>query len=765
MKSRRSRRERHSRSGGFSLDGIFGMFSIFKSAKRKDRPYKVADDTEFVEKAQDDVIFPEEIQETHFEKNKEAEKQEQPEEADTNADYVTEAEKEEAKQPEQAKEVIDVEADNEAKIPAAAINPVTKCPEKVPLTETNPELYSLMGDKKFTSRKMKFKIFRTCLQVCIVAGLAYAIYMALFADKVYQAAEERDGIAEGADDTGFIALSYFGVDRVGNTSDLIGIEKLQEHLGALKRQGYVTITQQDIEDYYAKGKPLPKKALFLMFEDGRRDTAIFAQSALEHYNYKATVLTYPEKFDNKDPKFLLPDELLELEKSTFWELGSNGYRLQYINVFDRYNNYIGEIDPLRYAEIRSCLGRRYNHYLMDYIRDKNYVPKESYEHMKQRISYDYERMRDLYTEGVGRVPELYSIMHANTGKFGNNNNVSQVNEKWIRELFALNFNREGYCFNQRNSSVYDLTRMQPQPYWPVNHLLMRIKYDVNQEITFEKGTSYKYDTFELLNGAAEMRDESYILTTVPHSFALAKLKDSQNFVDMRLKVQLQGNAFGTQKIFLRANNDRSQYISVAIANGCLIVEEQKNGNHREIYKEKLSAIDGEPVVSVAEDRQQVEVEEYKAFARYADSTEMAKEYLARADKRSKDVEPTVADGAEVYENPASFHSRQYRDLDITLDKNKISLSIDGKQVLGNTEISVNQAGFVFLASGWNSEAWSQRNLADDVYDGVFKGLEIYNIFQDKESLVYTMAPDGWDLVKLRLKELGLNVIDFAVNHF
>lgn len=652
-----------------------------------------------------------------------------------------------------------------AEITAVDLDPLTNRPKLVPITETDPALYEMMGDAEYTRKKYRIKVFRTILQIATIVCLVLVVYMALFYTTVYQPAEERDGITTGAEDTGFIALSYFGVDRVGNTSDLIGIEKLNEHLGALKKQGYVTITQEDIENYYIDGKPLPKKSLFLMFEDGRRDTAIFAQSALEKYNYKATVLTYPEKFDNKDPKFLLPDELMDLEKSTFWEMGTNGYRLQYINVFDRYDNYIGEIDPLRYAEIRSCLGRKYNHYLMDYIRDKNYMPKESYEHMKRRISYDYERLRDIYTDELGTVPGLYSLMHANTGQFGNNPNVSKVNEKWIRELFTMNFNREGYCFNQRNSSMYDLTRMQPQPYWPINHLLMRIKYDINQDITFEQGNSDKYDTFELMQGAAEMKDETYTLTTIPHSYALAKLKDSQNFKDVRVKVQLQGNAFGTQKILLRSNDERTQYISVGIANGCFIVEEKVNGNNREIYKEKLSVIDGEPVLSVDEDRQRVEIEEYNAFARYADSPAMAQEYLARAEQRKQDNEPTVENGAQPYNDPVSFHSRAFRNLDISINKDKLSVSIDDKKVVDEVEISNNQPGYLFLVSSWNNEAWSQRNLADDVYDGVFKKLEVYNIFQEQDNIMYTMSPEGWELAKLRLKEIGLSIIDFAVNYF
>lgn len=68
--------------------------------------------------------------------------------------------------------------------------------------------------------------------------------------------------------------------------------------------------------------------------------------------------------------------------------------------------------------ISPYLGRRYNHYLMDYIRDEYGVPKESYERMKARIDYDYKKLRDDYREGVGTVPQLYVLMHANTGSFG-----------------------------------------------------------------------------------------------------------------------------------------------------------------------------------------------------------------------------------------------------------------------------------------------------------------------------------------------------------
>ena len=226
-----------------------------------------------------------------------------------------------------------------------------------------------LQDSGFTQRKNRRKKLRVVVELVVLAIMAFGICTLFFTLRTYQPYDHA-AVAAGDQDTGFVALSYFGVDHIGDTSTLIGQKQLHKHLQELKRQGFVTITQQDIKDYYQLNKPLPPKSLYLMFEDGRRDTAIFAQPVLEDLNFKATMMSYGENIESLDLKFLNPSELEELEKSSFWEPGTNGYRLEYINVFDRYNNYIGEIDPLRYAMISPYLERRYNHYLMDYIRSE-----------------------------------------------------------------------------------------------------------------------------------------------------------------------------------------------------------------------------------------------------------------------------------------------------------------------------------------------------------------------------------------------------------
>lgn len=609
-----------------------------------------------------------------------------------------------------------------------------------------------IGHEDFTRRKNRWKKVRVCMQFVILIAAVYVIVNLFFTFKSY-VAFTNDDVSDV--DQGFIALSYFGVDRIGDTSTLIGKEQLRRQLTELRDQGYVTITQKDILDYYRNGKPLPPRSLYLMFEDGRRDTTIFAQEIMEDLNFKATMMTYPEKFAHKDPKFLMPKDLHEMEESSFWEMGTNGYRLEYINVFDRYNNFIGEIDPLRFDMVRPYLGRRYNHYLMDYIRDKDDLPTESERHMKARVSYDYMRLRDIYENELGYVPQTHVLMHANTGRFGNHPLVSAVNERWIRDLFPMNFNREGFVLNERGSSLYDLTRMQPQPYWPINHLLMRIKYDTNDDLVFVEGEQETRRAWALVEGALEAHDESLILTTLPEGDALVRLQEGMELRDLRFEAYVEGNAFGAQQVYLRSTSDCSNAIRVQLVNNQLVVEEIIGGSERELYREKLPVILEETILSVEEDRRDAMVRENEAFARYAPSPIAAREYLGRAEALRDTPVATVADGAEPYEGTQSFHRRSKHRMVILLRDDLLSVEIDGHMGPQELPVRLTERGSIFLGASWKGAAWSQRNLADDVYDGIFHKVRLLaHTGRDagEERVLYTSEYTGWEKTKKNMKE-------------
>ena len=637
-------------------------------------------------------------------------------------------------------------------------------PQQPKMQNEHPKAQSALHDAAFTRRKNRRKKVRTALEFACIAAALFVLMELFFTLKTYDPAAAA---AAGAQDKGFIALSYFGVDRNGDTSTLIGKEELRRHLAELKSQGYVTISQQDVLDYYREGKKLPERSLFLMFEDGRRDTAIFAQEIMEDLNFKATMMTYPEKFAKEDTKFLRPKDLHEMENSTFWEMGTNGYRLAYINVFDRYDDFLGELDPLRFDMVRSYLGRRYNHYLMDYIRDKDGIPTESERQMERRVTYDYTRLRDIYEAELGYVPKAHVLMHANTGRFGNNPRVSAVNEREIRDAFPMNFNREGFVLNKRGSSLYDLTRMQPQPYWSINHLLMRINYDTDGGLSYIEGREEGRRAWELKEGALECRDETLILTTLPEGKAVARLVDIENLKDLRLEAELEGNAFGSQQIFLRSSADLADAVAVTLVNDRLVVEEIAGGVKRELYKEKLPVILGEKILSVEEARREAKVGENEAFARYAPSPAAANEYMGRANEERETYAAAVEDGAAPYEGRESFHRRGKCKLVVHLSGDRLSVEVDGHMGPKDIALSRTERGGVFLGASWQGEAWSQRNLADDVYDGVFKKVRVLTETgreSEEERVLYTSEYKGWEKAKYRAGEIWEAVLRWFLEY-
>ncbi|WP_346846463.1 MULTISPECIES: glycoside hydrolase [unclassified Clostridium] len=550
-------------------------------------------------------------------------------------------------------------------------------------------------------KKDRIKIARGILQGVILIILLIAIIKALFSFSVYEPYNSYK--VSNNQDSGFIAVSYFGVDRTGNDT-LISTKRLDEQLKALKNNGYVTITQKDVVDYYLKGKALPTKSLFLLFEDGRRDTAIFSQKIIEEYNLKATMLTYADKFEKEDSKFLSSNELLELVDSSYWELGTNGYRLKYINAFDKDSNYLGNLNSVEFAESASSMERDYNHYLMDYIRDEYNIPKESYEEMKQRIDSDYKALSKVYTKEISQVPKLYALMHSNTGQFGTNDKVSEINGKWIKELFNMNFNREGFSLNTIDSSIYDLTRIQPQSYWSTNHLLMRILDDTKQDIEFVVGDKEKASKFKEVSGKAEFKDDTIILTSLSEGKGILKLLNSDTYKDVNVSTILNGNIIGSQGIYLRANDDQSDSLCVRLMNNVISIIENSKGSSNVIFSLDLS--------------------------------------------KNKEEKFDIRDGGS-------------RKVDITLVNDKISIDIDGTNIAKDLDVTNENQGSVYLESAWGEYGYSQRNIADDVYDGVFKKFRITDV-NDNE--LYDSSLKGVDSIFYSLRNFTDKIIDWFIKY-
>ncbi len=614
---------------------------------------------------------------------------------------------------------------------------------------------------RIETKKDKVKLFRSILQLAVLITLLVLVLRALFTFIEYVPYDPADKAVVSGEDHGFVALSYIGVDRESKASR-IDEEKLKEHLQALYNNGYVTITQEDIENYYNNGTPLPDKALFLMFEDGRNDTAIYAQSVMEKFNYKGTMFTYAEKFRSEDSMFLMPNDLKELKESGFWEIGSNGYRLAYINVFDRYNRFIGELSSTEYTEMAPYFGRDYNQYLMDYIRDRNDLPVESYSQMRARILGEYDLMEEEYLQGLGEMPKAYTLMHANTGAFGTNDKVSAVNEECIKRLFHMNFNREGYSYNTADVDIYDLTRMQPQSTWYTNHLLMRIKDDLPEEdqdsIQFVTGDVQGQEKWSLEKGAVEYKDELIALTSESDGSGILRLNSDEAQTDVAFSCILKGNVLGYQAVHLRSNEDLTQEVSVVLWDNMLLLTQ--NGEVLEVVD--LYEIDEIPPVSVEEDKRDSMAGEYAAFAHNATSVAASREYKELQDQVESTEVDSVADGAEEYRPAIDINELGERKLEISLVGDHIDVKLDDKEVWTDYKLDHTEAGSICLESACKEYGYSQRNILDDVYDGVFERIEIKDMRSG--SVVYSNLSTGVDQVWYQIKIVWDKVINWFIEN-
>ncbi|WP_139992831.1 polysaccharide deacetylase family protein [Paenibacillus paridis] len=430
-------------------------------------------------------------------------------------------------------------------------------------------------------RKNKIKMTKTIVQAIILLVLGYLLYHAIFDAKHYAEPDKT----QWTNDNGFISLSYFGVARKG-TTELIAKKRLDEQLKALYDHGYTTISQQDVLDYYQKGKPLPPKALFLSFEDGRNDSSLFAQPLLEKYNFKATILSYANKIGSKESKFLQPKDMHKMMKTGYWELGSNGYRLTYINIFDKSGKLIGVKDEKEFKDRENT--SYYTHYLMDFIRDEDHVPLENRKEMEARVNADYKSMKELYTSALGFVPPVYMIMHANHLYGGMNRLVENVNSENIKAIFGMHFNREGNMLNGSDKDLYDLTRVQPASYWYTNHLLMKIRKDTGEQVTFVTGDKQRAANFESVTGAAEFDENRIALTSLPGGKGLLLLKDSNAYQDVKLTAELGGHSVGNQSVYLRYDRKKDAFVRVSILDNEVLLEQKTAGGKVEqIFAVKL----------------------------------------------------------------------------------------------------------------------------------------------------------------------------------
>lgn len=621
------------------------------------------------------------------------------------------------------------------------------------------EEYSIQARTFAAKQKNRRKKIRICVQYIILLSLLAILLQILVSWRRYTPADAP------MQNESFIAISYFGVERFDSGSGtLISQDRLREHIEALRAIGYTTITQQQVIDFYSYGSPLPEKALLLVFEDGRRDTAVYSQKILENNNYTATMLNYANRLEMRDNKFLSARDLKVLMDTGYWELGSNGYRLEYINVYDRYRNYFGHLNSEEFNAVTRYLGRDYNHYLMDFIRDEDRLHAETLGEMEQRVKADYSSMRYIYENALGFMPRMYALMHSNSDRFGNDPYVSSVNGACIRADFALNINREGSCLNARDISAYDLTRMQPQANWYSNHLIMRVADDTGHSPVFTAGDENEAAKWEIRKGAAEFRGDTIVLTSEPDSYGRMLLPQI-DLSDFRLSTTLTGNVAGNSGIGVRSDKDMQNAIYISIEDNWLYVRKIAMGVSIELYRLDLFEFDGGAVQSLEENEKEGMLTYGNAVLQYDSNYLKLQEAHSILSEWEAMETATLQDGAEEYVPAIQLNDRGKRYLEIAMQDDNLTIAVDGRTAIRNLQVGqITGENHVYLeSSALSLNQYSQRNLMDDVYDAVYTNLTVSDPYTGEIHYEYTLG--FWESVGRWFRKSLQDMANFFINSF
>lgn len=122
----------------------------------------------------------------------------------------------------------------------------------------------------------------------------------------------------------FVTLMFhdiFDGERKGTTT--VSRKKLEEVLEYLSENRYNFLSAQEVFDFLTKKKPIPKKSVWLTFDDGLKSAHKEGTKLLKKYNARATA--FVEVMQIGKPLRLTKSDLKSMVRSGVWDIQSHGY--------------------------------------------------------------------------------------------------------------------------------------------------------------------------------------------------------------------------------------------------------------------------------------------------------------------------------------------------------------------------------------------------------------------------------------------------------
>jgi peptidoglycan/xylan/chitin deacetylase (PgdA/CDA1 family) len=358
--------------------------------------------------------------------------------------------------------------------------------------------------------------------------------------------------------SGVTVLSYAGIAR-SDTPVYPSVKRLEAQLTALRDAGYRTVRPEDVRAYLDEQAPLPKKALLLIFEGGRKEAFIRATPILQRTGFSAVIVVPTLVMNQWGGFYLKRADIRRIVRLPQWQVGSMGHQA---------------IEAIRDGD-----SAEQGHFLAQRLRLNG--KEESADAFRSRVLQDYHESARLLEEAAGKPPLLYLYPFGEAGQSPEADPLAETaNRDAVLRHFPLAFIGGSNAFNGPGSDPWSLSRLRVPGDWSPERLLAELaSSQPRSRPQTALGTAQDW----VFERDGELRDNALHLAVG----AAAWLRGSDAWTDVEVSADLQPDAKGIGSLYARYTSVRS-WLRVTVDAEGLRVQERLGDRLFTLYRRPAS---------------------------------------------------------------------------------------------------------------------------------------------------------------------------------
>lgn len=357
-----------------------------------------------------------------------------------------------------------------------------------------------------------------------------------------------------------VLLYHGSIEQADSTN--ISLDNFREHMFALKKAGYQTITMEDLQLFMEGKKKLPEKSFLLTFDDGRKDSFYPADPILKSLGYSAVmfVITGESLGTQESPFHLSENELKYMLQTGRWEIESHSQ-----NAHRTY-----PIDELGNSGI--------------FLSNKLWISElsrlETDKEFEERIAEDFLVSKNLLQDTLGIQVNSFAYPFGDYGQGSINYPGAQdVVAKWTNSVYRFTFREVGLPNAIRNYADPHATmidRIDVKPEWTGEYLVSLLENSNDKPIPYEDLFTSDHGWISLA-GKVSVANSALVMSTVSDGNSTGGVLEGTSAWDSyRMSVHIE-QASGSAISLIGRYSEKGSLYCVFRQNGVSIEEHRSTG--------------------------------------------------------------------------------------------------------------------------------------------------------------------------------------------